>query len=117
MTDRIEPGHAVSQAFCSALPVGYHGKLSRDLRWQRVAQLVLEAAYEATLLAALLNSVQGGTRVVYLTLLGGGAFGNDRQWILDAIRTAIDKVPGPLVRIVSYRDPDRELLRLVHERT
>ena len=51
VTDRPAPGHRVSQAFCSALPVAYSQIAVRH--WARFAQLVLESAYEATLLAAL----------------------------------------------------------------
>jgi len=69
------------------------------------ARLVLEAAYEATLLAGLLNARQSGSNIVYLTELGGGAFGNDREWIHDAIRRALRLFArSPLdVRLVSYR--------------
>lgn len=44
------------------------------------AQLVLDAGYEATLLAGVLNSQRGGSNIVLLTLLGGGAFGNANEW-------------------------------------
>jgi hypothetical protein len=57
--------------------------------WERFASLVLEAAYEATLLAALECPRRGGRPRVYLTLLGGGAFGRQREWILRAIRRAL----------------------------
>ena len=40
----------VSQAFCSALPVAYSSLPEHD--WELFARLVLQAAYEATLLAA-----------------------------------------------------------------
>jgi hypothetical protein len=112
VTDREDPGHRISQAFCSALPIGYHGVLAKDQRWERIARLVLESAYEATLLAALLHELYGGTPIAYLTLLGGGAFGNERRWILEAIRSALDKVPSPIVRVVSFRDPEPDLLQL-----
>ncbi|MBM3988521.1 MAG: hypothetical protein FJ294_11275 [Planctomycetes bacterium] len=82
-------GQLVSQAFCSALPVSYNRSASGPA-WARFATLVLEAAYEATLLAALANAQRGGSARVYLTLLGGGAFGNSRDWILQAIRRALD---------------------------
>lgn len=107
-------GHSVSQAFCSALPIGYHDGTSRsDPRWERIARLVLEAAYEATLLAARINAQQGGTPVVYLTRIGGGVFSNPLPWIDDAIRLAHERVPGSSVRIVSYRAPDAALRQLV----
>jgi hypothetical protein len=41
------------------------------------AVLVLEGACEATLWAAAVNAHRAGSNVVFLTLLGGGAFGNE----------------------------------------
>lgn len=38
---------------------------------------MLEAAYEARLLAGILNERRGMSNRVLLTRLGGGAFGND----------------------------------------
>ncbi|HBJ36981.1 MAG TPA: hypothetical protein DDZ51_19935 [Planctomycetaceae bacterium] len=78
--------HKVTQAYCSALPVAYSGLSSRS--WERFARLILESAYEATFAAAALNAAKHGNNAVFLTLLGGGAFGNDQTWILDAIRRA-----------------------------
>jgi len=53
---------------------------------------VLEASYEATLLAALKQAEKhgyaGSSNVVYLTMLGGGVFGNDVNWILESIHKA-----------------------------
>ena len=69
----------VSQSFCSALPVGYSPVAAVD--WELFASLVLEAAYEATMWSTLLNAHRGISNVVFLTLLGGGAFGNDFSWI------------------------------------
>lgn len=97
-------GQTVSQAYCSALPVSYNRDSAPEL-WQPFARLVLEAAYEATLLAGVINAVRpGGSNSVYLTLLGGGAFGNRREWITDAIRRALDSVRGYAldVCLVSY---------------
>jgi hypothetical protein len=65
------PGQLVSQAFCSALPVAYTNVLSHH--WRPFASLVLEAAYEATLWEAVLDAANGGSNIVLLTLLGGGA--------------------------------------------
>ena len=79
--------HLVSQAYCSALPVGYSG-LPDDL-WKEFALLVLEASYEATLCAGLLNFARTGNNSVFLTLVGGGVFGNDTDWIMAAIRRAV----------------------------
>lgn len=80
-------GHLVSQAYCSALPVAY-GRLPAHV-WEPFARLVLQAAYEATLCAARINLGEHGDPRVFLTLLGGGAFGNPPQWIADAIIRAL----------------------------
>lgn len=81
------PGPLVSQIYCSALPVRYSG-LPSSL-WAEFASLVLDAAYEATLLAGMLNKARGASRRVLLTRLGGGAFGNDDRWIDAAIIRAL----------------------------
>ena len=105
----------VSQAFCSALPVAY-SPVPRA-KWKAFASLVLESAYEATLWAAAANAQRGKSNTVLLTRLGGGAFGNDDQWIDDAIRRAIRKAEKLAldVRIVSYEPPSYAMLQLAGE--
>jgi hypothetical protein len=103
----------VSQAFCSALPVAY-SDVPGDA-WEAFARLVLESAYEATLCAAVLNARLGGSNVVFLTLLGGGAFGNRSPWIHDAVQRAL-RLSGDYdldVRMVSYGAPSRDVLDAV----
>jgi hypothetical protein len=78
--------HLVSQAYCSALPVAYTNHPPEA--WAEFARLVLEAAYEATLCAAILNAKSTGNNRVFLTLLGGGAFGIETEWIISAIQRA-----------------------------
>ena len=78
--------HQITQAYCSALPVAYSSHHPR--KWELFARLVLEAAYEATFCAAILNSIQSGKKL-YLTLLGGGAFGNKTEWIIASIQRAL----------------------------
>ena len=68
------------------------------------AQLILEAAYEATLAAALHYAHETGNNRVYLTLLGGGAFGNPDQWIVNAIRQAL----------LAYQDADLNVMIVSH---
>lgn len=106
---------SVSQAFCSALPVAYTS--IEPGRWEPFATLVLEAAYEATLFAGVLNTRQAATNTVFLTQLGGGAFGNRDEWIHKAIRRALKAVSGLGldVRLVSYGQPSQMLLDLVQE--
>jgi len=82
-----ENGQLVSQAYCSALPVAY--SQVEDHHWEAFSRLILEATFEATLYAALINYEQTGNPKVYLTLVGGGAFGNKMDWILDALTKAL----------------------------
>lgn len=105
--------HLVTQAYCSALPVAYSGLSSFD--WEPFATLVLEAAYEATLAVAILNALQTGNDTVYLTSLGGGAFGNNPTWIMHALSRAISlyKDTRLTVRMVSYRQPNPLVSKLI----
>jgi hypothetical protein len=91
-------GHLVHQAYASALPMAYAGGASAA--WEPFARLVLNAAYRATLAAAL----ELGTSRVFLTRLGGGAFGNPDPWITEAIAGALTEfAAAPLeVVLVSY---------------
>lgn len=109
------PGPLVSQAFCSALPVAYSG--IGVSHWERFGLLVLEAAYEATMWAAVLNAQRGVSNVVFLTFLGGGAFGNDDRWIHAAIRRALSTVIAHDldVRLVCYSAPSEAVKQLVRE--
>jgi len=77
VTDGAGPHHCVSQAFCSALPVSYSPAIPSRL-WQSFASLILEGAQHSS------------SNVVFLTQLGGGAFGNDRAWIHSALRHSLD---------------------------
>ncbi|MEX1362368.1 MAG: hypothetical protein AB1Z98_04535 [Nannocystaceae bacterium] len=107
----VEPPQpaTVSQAFCSALSCGYtRVALSH---WEPLATLVLDAAYEATLrIAASLPS-----RRVWLTFLGGGAFGNRKAWIGQAIGRALARLDGVQldVRIAHHRRHDAELAQQI----
>ena len=102
----------VSQLFCSAMPVAYTDVPSHF--WQPLASLVLEAAYEATAWATLINSRHGASNVVFMTLLGGSAFGNDKNWIYAAMIRALELMrPFAVeVKLVSYGAPSRELIAI-----
>ena len=84
--------HLVCQVYASALPVAYAPD-ARAADWEPFARLVLRAAYEATLAVGAIKAIGagGGERVaVFLTSLGGGAFGNRREWIVDALKGALE---------------------------
>lgn len=114
-----DPAQLVTQAFCSACPVSY-GRSPGEL-WQPTAALVLEAAYEATLLVAAHQARRHGgaygSRSVYLTMLGGGAFGNRPEWICGALLKALRRCRDlPLhVRVVEYGSPSGEVLQLLRD--
>lgn len=110
-----EANHQVSQAFCSALPVAYSRQPAT--LWKPFAKLVLESAYEATLHAAVQNAKQTGNNRLFLTLLGGGAFGNRMDWIIDAIKRSLDlfRSHDLDIRIVSYGSSTSSVSALVNE--
>ena len=103
----------VTQAYCSALPVAY-SRIDSEY-WAGFAQLILEATYEATFFAALSNYDKTGNNKVFLTLVGGGAFGNKSEWIFDAIKKSIFKFSNtPLdIRIVSYGSSNLRVRELI----
>ncbi len=108
-------GHRVTQIYGSALPVAYGGGPVDE--WAPFARLVLDASYEATLLAAAIDARASGNATVFLTLLGGGVFGNPPRWILDAIDRGLHAAQamgaGPLdVAIVSYGSPRSDVQAL-----
>lgn len=80
-------GHSVSQVLGSALPIAYCSHVTSI--WERFARLVLEASYESTFLAAIQNLKRTGCNKLFLTLIGGGVFGNPQSWILDAIQRSL----------------------------
>ena len=115
-----DPEQQVTQVFGSACPISYSGN---DVAlWRPLAQLVLSASYEATLLAAAANAAkhtgEPGARRVFLTMLGGGVFGNDPSWIVSAIAGAIVKCKhfGLEVHVVQYSAPaEPEVRRLMQD--
>ena len=105
--------HAVSQVYCSALPVAYTNH-NPDF-WEKFATLVLEASYEATICAAILNSASSGNHKLFLTLLGGGAFGNATKWIVGGIDRALNLYENSAldVAIVSFGSSKAESQQIV----
>jgi len=92
----------VTQVLCSACSVSY--SRASDLSWEPFASLVLEAAYEGTMMAAVQNALRhdckGGSRKLFLTALGGGVFGNDNRWIVAAMHRAFEKFRGVGLEVV-----------------
>jgi hypothetical protein len=107
--------HKVSQIYCSALPVAY-SRIAPSY-WEPFARIILEAGYEASLYAAVLNLKNHHSNKVFLTLVGGGAFGNETHWILESLQKALRKFRNvPLdVNIVSYGKSNPNLIKCIDE--
>ncbi len=107
--------HKVSQIYCSALPVAY--SQTEPFYWEQFARVILEATYESTLYTGVLNMENNNSNKVFLTLVGGGAFGNKEYWILESLQKAIRKFKNiPLdVKIVSYRKSNPNLIKFINE--
>ncbi|EGD83102.1 hypothetical protein PTSG_12068 [Salpingoeca rosetta] len=84
--------HTVTQAYCSALSIAYNYAISHET-WEPFESIVLQGMYEATILAGILNAArhnnEHGSKRVFLTLIGGGAYGNDTASIVRAAARAI----------------------------
>lgn len=127
----IAEGLTVTQAYVSALSCAYSG--IGTAHWTSFAKLVLDAAYEATLWAAVLNALrdapesltdrdfpapsQAHKHDVFLSFIGGGVFGNDPEWISDAIGRALAIMHthnAPIrVHIAHFRRIDDQYVQLI----
>lgn len=101
------PCPRVTQVYCSAVSCSYSGLPASE--WEPLATIALDACYEATLWAALENSMRNresaAANVVWLTKVGGGVFGNPEHWINAAIHRAVAALPqdcGLDVRVGEY---------------
>ena len=86
--------HRVCQVYASALPVSriYNPSITNINLWAPFATCILDGSYMATLCIAALIAIKSQTRIkCYLTLIGGGVFGNEPDWIIDAITKALEK--------------------------
>ena len=102
----LQVPHLVSQAFCSAISCSY-SKVETTI-WEPLATIVLEAAYEGTLLAAAIEKSRGtGSGRVWLTFIGGGVFGNEDSWIMSAMKIALGRTSnlGLDIRLCHYLKP------------
>jgi len=110
----VPSGHPVTQAYCSALAVAYSDCSPSQI--EPFARLILQASYEATLCAGILNTISTGNHHLYLTLLGDGAFGNDIHWIIEALEQVLHRFEktGLDVAIVSHKKSNDYVAALVN---
>jgi hypothetical protein len=113
-TEVIGSAHCVSQIYCSAVPVSYNDDvLIEDI--ELFAKIILDSAYESTFIAGILNEK---SNIVFLTLLGGGAFENNKEWIIEAIEKNLIKYKDfdLDIRFVNYSCiPDRDIQLLIEK--
>jgi hypothetical protein len=64
-----------------------------------------------------LNSIRNGNNRLFLTLLGGGVFGNETDWIIGGIQRALNlyKHVDLDVTIVSYGESKQHVQKLVKQ--
>ncbi|MEM6472010.1 MAG: hypothetical protein AAF802_20790 [Planctomycetota bacterium] len=106
-----EANQLVTQVFCSALPISY-SDIPKS-RWNHFPRLILDATYEATFHIAVQNLMRTGCRKLYLTLVGGGVFGNKLDWILSSIGRSLELFAWANLDtyVVSYGSSNPELVR------
>ena len=76
-------------------------------RLSKLAIAILKSTYKCTLQVAVNKlSPEKPTSTVYLTLVGGGAFGNNPEWIKEALVDALNTFKNyPLkVKLVYFND-------------
>lgn len=80
----------ITQIFCSAINFRHRDGTERDEKSVDIlAKAILTAQYEATLWIAVLNAIKTKCNAVYLTMVGGGVFNNDQEWIIESMKKAI----------------------------
>ena len=86
----------VTHVLCSACPVSYNKtRTKQDSDWEPLSRLILEACYEACFYVALENMRRHdgryGSNKLFLTLVGGGVFGNREEWVLESLEKSLEK--------------------------
>lgn len=98
----------VNQVFCSAF--NFSENVIFNSFTTTIAQHIMNSMYESTILAAILNHLEHpelpGSNKCFLTLLGGGVFGNPREIIAPAIVRTLELISksGLDVNIMLYSD-------------
>ncbi len=114
--DKVPVNTLVTQVFAAAISCSRSS--FENVLWEPLARLVLEATYEATLLAAVINCIshngEACSRDVFVAFNGSEGFGNDQRWINEAIVKALLSVAamdvGLHVHICHYRNPKEDVI-------
>jgi len=97
----------INQVFTAAMSMDtVSGKWRNSALSENIAKFILRGAYRGTILAAIDNSrtLNGteypGKNRCFLTMIGGGVFGNKYEWILDCILEQQDIIVGSGLEII-----------------
>ena len=97
----------INQIYCAAPALSY-SPLIPLAAWEQLSKLILTAQYESCICCAMKNAVRHtdkeGSRKLFLTMLGTGAYGNDPQWVWEVL--------GPLC--TKYTTTDLEIYVVNH---
>jgi hypothetical protein len=119
LTGFVERDYAATRSLLHVIDGRLESKVNR--RSYSTGRLETPTLNELRVRAGAVSTVSKGrvkvTCNVYLTRVGGGAFGNDDDWIDRVMRRALTIVRDIAleVRLVSYGDTPEEFLRLQHE--
>eukprot|EP00397_Hematodinium_sp_SG-2012_P038182 GEMP01041498.1.p1 GENE.GEMP01041498.1~~GEMP01041498.1.p1 ORF type:complete len:354 (+),score=85.33 GEMP01041498.1:66-1127(+) len=108
-----------TQVLASACSVSYNRGPPK--LWKPFALLVLRAAYEGCLLAAIENkrrhTAKLGSGKCYLSMVGGGAFGNSTTWVSRAMEDVLIKYKHENIEVilVSYDKTPKLVEDMVEE--
>lgn len=106
----VVPQTRISQAFCSTLAAGFYGEMSpSDLALRSICRQLLRGAYLGTILGA--NALR--QRRAFLTLIGGGVFGNPIELIWECLLWAVDEVRGCLEQDLTVIVNGRTLCQVI----
>jgi hypothetical protein len=99
--------NVVTQVYVSAIPLGqYMSEGTTNELWTPLAKMVLEAAYEATLLVA-----ADLKKKAVLTYVGNGVFDNEDKWIAEAIKKALGELKGSGLEVVINEYTEDQTMR------
>jgi len=74
----------IDQCFTASINTFDYGKQTTDEHLNIITRTLLRAAYQSTYLSA----ISRGSRILYLTLVGGGSFSNPHQLIIEELMEA-----------------------------
>ena len=101
--------NTISHIFCSGIPLSYYpNNMINKNDWNLLSMLILETQYELTMLCSIYNNIlKNNNQPLFLTKIGVGAFGMNKNILIKAIEKAynnIKKLKHSLyIKLVHYK--------------